>query len=409
MSVARLRDLGTMIRGVGYDPRHDLYARRTTETVDLLRANNVQAGRIVHDDVQHVHRRRVRSDQYLRNGDVLICAANGSKRLVGKAAQLWEPRQLTFGAFMMAYRPSPAKVVPQYVSYHFHTKAYRDWVELLLAGSSINNLRPSDLGALSIVLPPRGEQERVAAALADYDNLIHSLQRLIAKKQAMKQGMVQQLLAGTVRLPGFRRDWKISAVGVIAEVKTGPFGSSLHESDYVAKGTPIITVEHLGKYGVDGTGAPMVSDADRRRLRAYALDEGDIVFSRVGSIDRNARISTREAGWLFSGRLLRVRFNKALADSRFMSEQFHSERFKDLVRAVAVGQTMPSLNTSILRGIEISVPPVEEQHAIGQVASDLDDELQQLERRLRKVLSLKTGMMQQLLTDRTRLPVEASS
>ena len=68
--------------------------------------------------------------------------------------------------------------------------------------------------------------------------------------------------------------------------KTGPFGSSLHEGDYVAQGTPVITVEHLGEREINGRSAPMVSDSDRRRLRAYSLIEGDVVFSRVGSIDR---------------------------------------------------------------------------------------------------------------------------
>ncbi|MBU3966740.1 MAG: hypothetical protein KKG76_05085, partial [Euryarchaeota archaeon] len=102
-------------------------------------------------------------------------------------------------------------------------------------------------------------------------------------------------------------DWVVKKLGVIADVKTGPFGSSLHERDYVDDGTPIITVEHLGEYGVVHENLPMVSDFDRKRLNAYALQPDDIVFSRVGSVDRNSLIKEKENGWLFSGRLLRIR------------------------------------------------------------------------------------------------------
>src|SRR5438132_12840226 len=98
-------------------------------------------------------------------------------------------------------------------------------------------------------------------------------------------------------------DWKVTKLGEVADVKTGPFGSSLHERDYVDDGTPIITVEHLGENSIIHANLPMVSEADRRRLNAYSLEQGDVVFSRVGSVDRNALITAAESEWLFSGRL----------------------------------------------------------------------------------------------------------
>jgi type I restriction enzyme S subunit len=124
-------------------------------------------------------------------------------------------------------------------------------------------------------------------------------------------------------------EWDVARIADVADVKTGPFGSALHERDYVHDGTPIITVEHLGEFGVMTTNLPLVSDADRHRLRAYLLDVGDIVFSRVGSVDRNALIRETEAGWLFSGRLLRVRPSKDRAYAPYLSCQFHGESFID--------------------------------------------------------------------------------
>ena len=112
--------------------------------------------------------------------------------------------------------------------------------------------------------------------------------------------------------PGYKKteigvipeDWEVVSLGKIASVKTGPFGSALHAEDYVQSGTPIITVELLGQTCISRQNLPLVSDEDKKRLSAYTLQTGDIVFSRVGSVDRNAYITEAEDGWLFSGRLL---------------------------------------------------------------------------------------------------------
>lgn len=200
-------------------------------------------------------------------------------------------------------------------------------------------------------------------------------------------------------------DWDISIIGDIANVKTGPFGSALHEKDYVHNGTPIITVEHLGEMGITDQNLPMVSDTDRIRLRAYQLDEGDIVFSRVGSIDRNALVTENESGWLFSGRLLRVKLKSGCNSPKYISYHFHSTPFKKRVIEVAVGQTMPSLNTKILNGLLVVLPKTtEEQTAIAAVLSDIDSLIVGLEQLIAKKQAIKTATMQQLLTGRTRLP-----
>ena len=93
----------------------------------------------------------------------------------------------------------------------------------------------------------------------------------------------------------------------IADIQTGPFGSQLHNKDYADEGSPIVTVEHLGNRHFTTQNLPLVSDADKERLSKYILSEGDIVFSRVGSVDRCSYVSKAEDGWMFSGRCLRVR------------------------------------------------------------------------------------------------------
>src|SRR5690606_12964407 len=134
----------------------------------------------------------------------------------------------------------------------------------------------------------------------------------------------------------------------IAGIQTGPFGSQLHQKDYVEVGTPIITVEHLGENRILHENTPKVSNKDRNRLSRYLLKKGDIVFSRVGSVDRRALVREEEDGWLFSGRCLRVRPDPAKIDSQYLSYFFGLPAFKEYIRSIAVGATMPSLNTALL-------------------------------------------------------------
>jgi len=164
-------------------------------------------------------------------------------------------------------------------------------------------------------------------------------------------------------------NWKTYRLADIASIKTGPFGSLLHEKDYKDFGTPIITVEHLSEQGIVHKNLPLISEEDKNRLKSYILKEGDIVFSRVGSVDRSSIISSKENGWLFSGRLLRVRPNSHIVDSEFLNQYFHQSFFKHNMRSLAVGGTMPSLNTQILASIYVKLPSLKEQKEIATILS----------------------------------------
>jgi len=180
----------------------------------------------------------------------------------------------------------------------------------------------------------------------------------------------------------------------IADVQTGPFGSQLHMSDYKKEGTPIITVEHLGENRIIHKNLPLVGDEDKNRLKKYILKEGDIVFSRVGSVDRCAYVSAKEDDWMFSGRCLRVRTNDKV-DSRFLSFYFNQESFKEYIRMIAVGATMPSINTTILSEVEIVLPPLKEQKLIAEILSSLDDKIFLLQRQNATLEELAVSIFRQ--------------
>jgi len=188
-------------------------------------------------------------------------------------------------------------------------------------------------------------------------------------------------------------------LGNVAEVQTGPFGSQLHQSDYKALGTPIITVEHLGNNRIIHSNLPLVGDDDKQRLNKYMLRTGDIVFSRVGSVDRCAFVHKEEDGWMFSGRLLRVRARENVVDSRFLSFYFSQESFKDTIRMIAVGATMPSINTEILSTVEVALPPLPEQRAIAGVLSSLDDKIDLLHRQNKTLEGIASALWRKMFIE----------
>jgi type I restriction enzyme S subunit len=168
-------------------------------------------------------------------------------------------------------------------------------------------------------------------------------------------------------------------------IQTGPFGSQLHNSDYVSVGIPILTVEHLGENRILHENLPRVTEADRQRLARYSIIKGDIIFSRVGSVDRRALVRDEEDGWLFSGRCLRVRPDPEKLDSIFLSYLMGLPSFQEYIRKIAVGATMPSINTEILNRIPVCYPPLSTQHAIARNLGSLDDKIE-LNRQMNETL-----------------------
>lgn len=168
---------------------------------------------------------------------------------------------------------------------------------------------------------------------------------------------------------------RMTQLKTIADIQTGPFGSQLHKEDYVETGTPIVTVEHLGNRVFTEQNLPRVSDSDKARLIKYTLSTGDIVFSRVGSVDRCSYVDKSHDGWMFSGCCLRVRPTE-LVDSLYLYYYFCLEETKQFVRNIAVGATMPSINTKLLGEVEIALPDLNNQKRIAAVLSSLDDKIE---------------------------------
>lgn len=201
-----------------------------------------------------------------------------------------------------------------------------------------------------------------------------------------------------LRFPEFSGEWKCTTIGNIGDIKNGPFGSVLHAEDYVENGIPIVTTEHFktGLMPSDKFGIPQVSNEDYIRLKGYRLETNDIVFSRVGSVDINAHVGIEQNGWLFSGRVLRVR-PKYDIDSLFLHYALSTEAVKRDIRNRAVGQTMPSINTPILSSTTIQLPKdLFEQKKVAHFLRLLDERIITQNKIIEDLKKLKSAISKHL-------------
>ena len=204
----------------------------------------------------------------------------------------------------------------------------------------------------------------------------------------------KKLNVPNLRFPEFQGEWEKTTIGEIATIKNGPFGSVLHAEDYVDEGMPIVTTEHFksGNLPLSKNGIPQVSEDDYCRLKGYMLETDDIVFSRVGSVDINAHVEHVQQGWLFSGRVLRVRPIKSV-NSLCLHYVLSTESVKRDIRNRAVGQTMPSINTPILSNTGIYMSQSEaEQKKIANLLSIIDERIATQNKIIDKLQSLIKGI-----------------
>ena len=295
-----------------------------------------------------------------------------------------------------------------YLEHYFKTSRWHDFMFLegnTGARSDRFSISDATFFEMPIWCPEISEQMAIAKQLETTDTLITLHQRKYDKLVIFKKTMLEKMFpkdgesVPEIRFAGFTDPWEQRKLGDVADIKTGPFGTLLHAEDYVDDGIPIVTTEHF-KTGVlpkDKEGIPQVSEEDAKRLEQYRAKEGDILFSRVGSVDANAQVFAGQDGWLFSGRVLRARPDLTLVSSAYLHYELETEEVKSSVISRAVGGTMASINTEILFQTPIFIPAkMTEQNKIGSTCARLDSLITLHQRKLELLRNIKKSLLDKM-------------
>jgi len=321
----------------------------------------------------------VPSDYVLRPGDMIVAMTEQADGLLGSAAFIPEVQGYLHNQRLGRINAVSSQVDLGFLFYTFNSLGYRAKVRETAVGTKVKHASPEKLLEIPVRLPPLPEQRLIAGALSHVDALLGSLEKLIAKKRDLKQAAMQQLLTGKKRLPGFSGEWEVKQLGDVATLYQPVMISA---SQFTASGYPV-----YGANGIVGFFGKFNHDTWQITITCRG--------STCGTVNR-----TVEKCWI-TGNAMVINCDRSnWVDKAFI---YYLLTFQDLSICVT-GTGQPQIVRSPLASCELRVPNgIEEQTAIAEVLSDMDAELAALEQRLAKTRDLKQGMMQDLLTGRTRL------
>lgn len=308
----------------------------------------------------------------------------------------------------------------KFIFYWTRSEMYRVQLEQVMMNQAQPSLRVPWLLNFEVCIPPKKEQTAIANALSDVDALISELEKLIAKKQAIKTATMQQLLTGRTRLPQFalredgtKKGYKQSELGEVPEDwEVERLADLLNENPKYGINAPAVPLE--GKLPVyiritdisdDGYFRPSEKVGVRSQFSdQYQLRKGDLVLARTGASVGKSYLYREDDGVLiYAGFLIKLSPDIEKLDPRFLSHYLKTDQYWSWVTVNSMRSGQPGINGNEYGNLLVPCPKPEEQSAISTILSDMDSDIQTLEQRLNKTRQIKQGMMQELLTGKTRL------
>jgi restriction endonuclease S subunit len=250
---------------------------------------------------------------------------------------------------MGAIRVKPVQLNAGYLLKQLTTGHFNDFLRVQISGANINNISGELLYRFQIPLPPLDVQKEIVAEIEGYQKVINGARAVLDNYRP--------------HIP-IHPDWPMVELGGVCEaIVTGPFGSALHQTDYVDEGIPVINPANIVDGTISTAGVKMVSRATRDRLKEFTVRTDDIVIGRRGEMGRCGVVTSEMSDWLCGTGSFVIRLkDECLA--RFVFFQIASPKVKQYLEEQAIGVTMKNLNQGILSSIQIPLPPLATQQAI---------------------------------------------
>ncbi|MDR1182981.1 MAG: restriction endonuclease subunit S [Bacteroidales bacterium] len=388
--IVKLGDYIQQVRGVSYTPK-DLSPELTNEYLMLLRANNIQDV-LVFDDVQYVHRSKVSEKQYIRKGDILICASSGSKNLVGKAAQAHQEYDACFGAFCKLIRP--IKINSAYLGNYFKSNYYRSEISRLSRGININNIKNEDIDNLLIPLPPLEDQLQIAATLGKASGLISLRKKQLEELDALAESVFYDMFGDPVKN---EKGWEIMPLRLLTtKIGSGatPKGGN---SSYKSHGISLIRSLNVYNGRFQYKDLAHINENQAEKLKNVTIQKGDILLNITGaSVARCCIVPDDLVPARVNQHVAIIRVNKN-GNNKYLMSLITSNQFQDKLLRLSKsnGATREALTKNDIENLEISMPPINLQTQFAAIIEKI--ELQKA--LVRKALRESEDLFQRLMQD----------
>jgi type I restriction enzyme, S subunit len=325
--------------------------------------------------------------KFCEEGDLILCvrgSTTGRMNIAGFDACI--------GRGVAAIR---AKQYQPWINHFINSK--REEIHGKGTGATFPNVSGDSLANFELVVPPLAEQHRIVGLLDEaFEGLATAkanAEKNLQNARALFESHLQSVFSQ--RGPGWVETTLSQATG---GVFTGPFGSLLHKSDYVANGIPLVNPAHITEIGIEPDLRKTVSHATAQRLKNYIMRAGDIVIGRRGEMGRCALVTKVEDGWLCGTGSFFIR-PSSRCDTSYLVRFLRSDGCKAKLEKIAGGAVMPNLSNTDLGNLTIDLPPLDRQKAIVEEIDDLHQETQRLtalyEQKLAALEALKKSLLHQ--------------
>lgn len=387
-TVEKLKEAGESIIGLTYSPGDVV----DSQGIEVLRSSNIFEGRIVLEDLVRVSS-SIPQKIILRRGDILICARNGSQRLIGKNARIDELNSgKTFGAFMCVYRSKN----PDYMFWVFQTELFRKQIARDL-GPTINQVTTGNLNLFKFAFPHEKEQQQITAVLETWEEYLVKLDKKIELKTNIRKGLQQRLLTSTTT---DRATSRLNKIGVFMK------GAGIPKDSLVADGLPAVRYGELyTKHNVKVSRIYSRITPETART-ATAIQKGDILFAGSGEtiedIGKSAAYMPSDIAYA-GGDIVIFRANKN-SDSLFLAYLLNSATVRRELRRLGQGQSVVHVYKRDLEHLKLTLPAKAEQSRIAQIINSADEEIEDLLLKRDHIKQQRKYLVNNLITGEIRIP-----
>lgn len=387
---SKLLDHVSLVQGLTYTPENV----KPTGTL-VLRSSNIQNGRLSLDDNVYVNA-HVPEEKIVAKGDILVCVRNGSSALIGKSCVLPELKCTTFGAFMSVLRGDATG----YFAKLFESNIVQEQVRGR-SNATINQITKKDFQSILVTVPDKPEQEEIARTLSQFDTYIDDLAELIEKKKGIRDGALEDLISGKTRIVGFSGERKEYSINdITCEVITGGTPSTSRR-EYYGGNIPWLASTEIHQKRITKP-TTYITELGLQNSSAKIAPEKSVLIALAGQGKTRGT-----AAYLTKPMALNQSLAALVTNEKCNSEFLYYlvESMYSSLRELSSGDGgRGGLNKKLIKGVLVTIPiDVDEQEAIANILFAMDEEIRDLETEREKIIQIREGAMDDLLTGRVRL------
>lgn len=325
-------------------------------------------------------------------GDVLF-SKDGT---VGKVQLVTSDNEFAVLSSIAILRPDSTQLYAPYLAHALKSEGILNSALKKKTGSAIRRIILSDLKTISIPLPPLAEQQRIAAILDKAEEIKRKREQAIVKLDDLAQSTFVEMFGDPVK--NEKRYTFETLANLCHRIQIGPFGTQLHEEDYVENGIPLVNPTHIKNGKIYPNNKLTITPEKHASLSQYHLKEGDLILGRRGEMGRCAIVNKDQENWLCGTGSLFLQLDRNKIHPLYLYSVLSSPSMRKHLESVAQGVTMANLNKDIIGNIKISLPSIHEQIIYAKAKDNSKHIFEMMDSSFKNIINLSSSLQHQAFT-----------